>query len=313
MRTHRWAAGTPEVSVVGVGTSPLGGNPRVYGYDVAEKEAVATVRRALSSSIRFLDTSNEYGGGESERRIGAALREAGGLPGGFVIATKADPAPGATDFTGERVRESFEESAQRLGTEHFDVFHLHDPDRFEFETMIEPGGAVDAMVALKEEGRVRLIGVAGGSIDEMRRYIDTGVFDIVLNHNHYTLLEQDAEPLIEDAISAGVIFINAAPYASGMLAKPAEAHPRYRYREPNHEVRERTELLRALCAPYDVPLAAMALQFSTRDDRIASTIVGVSSPERVDALERNEELTVPQDLWFEVAELLGFVPRAAKR
>src|SRR4051794_30167817 len=98
------------------GTSPLANIPGLYGYEVEEERAIATVRAALESPVRFLDTSNGYGrDGESELRIGAALREAGGLPGDYVLATKVDPRQGFSDFSGARVYDSLHESLDRLG------------------------------------------------------------------------------------------------------------------------------------------------------------------------------------------------------
>jgi D-threo-aldose 1-dehydrogenase len=313
LTTRRLVKEGPEVTVVCVGTSPLGSMPDAYGYEVEEPTALATVRRALSSPIRFLDTSNQYSDGESERRIGRAIAEAGGLPDDFVIATKADPARRSERFDGARVRTSFRESAARLGVDRFPVYYLHDPERFDFDDMIRPGGAVEAMAGLKEDGLIDVVGVAGGELDEMRRYVDTGVFDVVLNHSRYTLLDQSADPLIDHVVDAGLAFVNAAPYASGILAKPAAASPRYQYREPSDEVRARTEALRALCATHDVPLAALAVQFSTRDSRIRSTVVGVSTPQRVDQLVENDAVEISDALWEQVWRVVGIENRPLPR
>jgi D-threo-aldose 1-dehydrogenase len=303
----------PRVSRIGVGTSPLGGYPEIYGYDVDAARAEATVSRFLTSPVNFLDTSNEYSEGESERRIGRAIQRAGGLPEGVVLATKADPERGAETFDGDRVRASFRESAKRLGMSSFPLFHLHDPERFSFEAMTAPGGAVDAMVELRESGLVQSIGVAGGDIDEMHRYVDLGVFDVLLNHNQYTLLDRSANDLIDHALAGGMAFINAAPYASGMLSKAQSQRPRYQYREPPADIVAITAWLRAQCADHGVPLAALALQFSTRDVRVSSTVVGVSSPSRVDELVVNDEMHLDPDLWAVVADRLGFDPAAHTR
>jgi D-threo-aldose 1-dehydrogenase len=139
----------------------------------------------------------------------------------------------------------------------------------------------------------------------MRRYVDTGAFDILLNHNQYTLLDRSADDLIDHAVDAGLSYVNAAPYASGMLAKPATAKPHYQYGQPSQQIIETTERLRGLCAKYDVSLPALALQFSTRDQRIASTVVGVSTPERVDELVANERADISPELWEQAGELLG--------
>ena len=288
-----------------VGASPLGGMAQTYGYDVDESTAIRTVRHLLESPVRSIDTSNQYSGGESERRIGRAFADAGGVPDDFVIATKADPLPGDGGFSGDRVHRSFQESTERLGGARFGVYYLHDPEWFDFDTMVGPNSAVEAMVALKRDGLVDAIGVAGGDLDEMRRYVDLGVFDVLLNHNRYTLLDRSADSLIDHAIESGVAFVNAAPYASGILARPAAAQPTYQYRPPSPEIVATTARLREACARHGVPLPAVALQFSTRDPRITSTVVGVSAPQRVDELVENAGIDVPAALWHEVGDIIG--------
>jgi D-threo-aldose 1-dehydrogenase len=304
VRLSTLSAGGPLVPSICVRTSPLGGMPSIYGYDVGAGRAVATLRRAFACGFRFLDTSNEYGDGESERRIGAALREAGPLVQDIVLASKADPKPGSRDLNGLRVRASFDESIQRLGVERLPVFYLHDPERFQFAQIAKQGGALDVMLDLKTEGLIDVIGVAGGDIQELRRYVDTGRVDVILNHNRFTLLDRSADSLITDVVAAGMAFVNAAPYASGMLAKPLAASPRYQYRVPDAAVTATVQWLHEACGGFGVPLAALALQFSTRDPRISSTVVGVSSPDRIDELATNSALDIPQELWNVVEERL---------
>ena len=111
---HRQIGSTPLfTSSVIAGASPLGSMPHLYGYDVADSAAVEFVLSLLRSPIRAIDTSNNYGGGRSESRIGQALELAGGVPDDFLVITKVDSLDG--DFSGTRVRESFRESLERLG------------------------------------------------------------------------------------------------------------------------------------------------------------------------------------------------------
>ena len=77
------------------------------GVDAAESAALADAL-FRSEVVRYLDTSNNYGSGESERRIGSALRVAGGVPAGFVLQTKADRDMVTGDFSGSRMRVSIE-------------------------------------------------------------------------------------------------------------------------------------------------------------------------------------------------------------
>ncbi|MCB1498565.1 MAG: aldo/keto reductase [Bauldia sp.] len=288
-----------------VGTSALGSFPEQYGYAVGTDVAVATIRRTFAGPINFIDTSNEYGhGGDSERRIGIAIREAGGLPPGFVLATKVDPLPGSSDFSGDRVRRSVEESLERLGLERLQIVYLHDPEKMTFEAGMASGGAVEAMVKMRDEGVIAHLGVAGGPIDLMLRYLSTDLFDSIISHNRYTLVDQSAEPLIETCMARDVGFVNAAPYGGGMLVKGPDAVPRYCYAPASAATLTRVRAMEALCKAHDVPLAAAALQFSTRDARVASTIVGMSTPARLDETLALLDHPIDETLW---AELRPFI------
>jgi D-threo-aldose 1-dehydrogenase len=76
----------------------------------------------------FIVTSRNYGFGRSEERIGAVIRERGGLPEGFVMSTKLDRDMETGRFDAARVRESVEESLPALGLDHIPLLHLHDPE-----------------------------------------------------------------------------------------------------------------------------------------------------------------------------------------
>jgi len=286
-----------------VGTSPLGNFPAQYGYEVSTENAVATIRRVFDGPLNFIDTSNNYGDGESERRIGLALAAAGGLPTNFVLATKVDPAPGSGDFSGDRVRASVAESLKRLGLDRLQLVYLHDPERITFEEATSAGGAVEALLKLHDEGVIEHLGVAGGPIDLMRQYLATEAFEVVISHNRYTLVDQSAEPLIVDASERRVAFVNAAPYGGGMLVKGPDLHPNYCYSEASPEIRDRVRAMQRACEAHDVPLAAAALQFSLRDERVASTIVGMSDPKRIDQTLELAQWQIPAELWAKLEPL----------
>lgn len=291
------------VSGVCVGTSALGSFPAQYGYEVDEETAVDTIRRVFDGPFTFIDTSNEYGGGASEERIGRAIAERGGIPDGFVVATKVDPVPGSTDFSGDRVRRSVEESLERLGLDRLQLVYLHDPEKITFEEGVERGGPLEALIELRDEGVIEHLGVAGGPIDLELRYLATDAFDAVISHNRYTLVEQTAEPLIEDVARRGVAFVNAAPFGGGMLVKGPRAVPRYCYAPVGDATIDRVLRMEALCERHGVPLAAAALQFSVRDERVASTIVGMSQPSRVEETIALLAHEIPDELWAELLPL----------
>ncbi|MBI2941689.1 MAG: aldo/keto reductase [Chloroflexi bacterium] len=291
------------VHPVCVGCAPLGNMPETFAYAVPEAQALATIRAVFDGPIRTIDTAASYGDGESERRIGIVLRERGGLPPGFVLGTKADRDLATGDFSGDQIRRSVERSLRLLGLDRIQVMHLHDPEHTTFEAVMAPGGPLDVLVRFHEEGVIQHFGVAGGPIDLMIRYVETGAFEAVITHNRYTLLNRSAEPLLAVAASRGLAVINAAPYGSGMLAKGPGAYPRYAYQDAPPELVERARQMEAACARYGVPLAAAALQFSLRDPRITTTIVGLTRPERLAQTIALAQHAIPAALWPELDAL----------
>ncbi len=289
-----------RVPPIAVGGAPLGNMPEAFAYAVPEEQALATVRAALASPIPYLDTAAWYGDGESERRIGLVLRERGGLPPTAVLQTKAGRDPDTDDFSGDTVKRRFERSLTLLGLDRVAIVYLHDPEHTPFAQAMAPGGPVEALRRYQEQGVIGHLGVAAGPIGLEIRYVETGLFDAVITHNRYTLINRSAAPLLDLAHARGLAVLNAAPYGSGVLAKGPDAYPRYAYQQADEDTIARVRRLAAICDRHGVPLAAAALQFSTRDPRITATIVGMSRPER---LQQTLDLylhPIPDALWPEL-------------
>jgi D-threo-aldose 1-dehydrogenase len=294
-----------ESTVLALGAAPLGNMVDTFGYGVPEERALATVRAVLTSPIRFIDTAALYGMGESERRIGLVLREAGGLPADMLLNTKVGYHPAPFDYSAEAARRGIAGSLERLGLSQLDLVHIHDVEYSTFEAVMGPGGALAGLRQLQADGVIGHIGLAAGPIDMMRRYVATGEFESIITHNRYTLLDQTALPLIEEAAARGMAVMNAAPYASGLLAKGADSAARYIYKEPPPVMRERTRRLDAVCHRYGVPLTTAALQFSLRQPAITATIVGFTTPERIEPLVEAASAPVNEALWTELDALVA--------
>ncbi len=286
-----------SVSPLCIGCAPLGDMPETFEYEVDEGRAFQTLEAVFESPINFLDTAASYGDGESERRIGEVLKRRGGLPEGMVLATKADRDLQTGEFSGEQMRRSVERSLKLLGLDHLQLVYLHDPEHANFEDLMAPGGAVEVLRELRDEGVIGHLGVAGGPIEMEIRYVETGLFEAVITHNRYTLLDRSAEPLLGVAATRDVALLNAAPYGSGILAKGPDAYARYAYEEAPQEMVERARAMQKVCKEFGVPLAAAALQFSMQEPRVASTIVGISRPERVGQTLDLATQQIPEELW----------------
>src|SRR5947209_9126810 len=289
-----------QVTPICIGAAPLGSMPETFDYEVPEELALATIRAFFAGPINFLDTAASYGDGESERRIGIVLHELGGLPPGFVLATKADRDLHTGVFTGAQMRRSVERSLRLLGLEQLQLLYLHDPEHISFEEAMQPGGPVETLQQCKKDGLIAHLGVAGGPIDMMIRFVETGLFEAAISHNRFTLLNREAEPFWDVCTRRGVAAVNAAPYGSGILAKGPGAYPRYMYGQASPELLRRARQMEEVCKRLGVPLAAAAFQFSLRDARITSTIVGITRPERLTETLELAQHSIPDELWAEL-------------
>lgn len=270
-------------------------NPAAVHPEVDEESTLELIDALFGSDVvRGLDTSNDYGFGEAERRIGKAIVRAGGVPEGFRLQTKADRHPVTGDFSGARVRESLEESRRNLGLDTLPIVYLHDPETMTWEDAFAPGGAVSVLVDARERGVIGKLGVAGGPASLMARYLRTGLFEALVTHNRYTLVDRSAEGLLSLAAELGVEVSNASPYGGGFLTAWPPPTTRYAYDEASAEVRDAAERAAAICRQYDVQLVAAALRFSTSDPRIGQTIIGMQTVDDLVATRALVETDIPE-------------------
>jgi D-threo-aldose 1-dehydrogenase len=298
-----------EITEIGFGAAPLGDMPGTYGHSVDEVTAHATINAIFDSPVNFLDTSRNYGDGRSEQRIGAVIRARGGLPAGFVLSTKLDRDMETGRFDADRARRSFEESLDTLGLAHIPMLHLHDPEHAaDLSEITRSGGAFDMLFRLKEEGLVTAVGLAMGRLDMMLPLVKDWPFDVILSHNRFTLMNRSASELFDFAHTNGIAVINAAPYAGGVLAKGSAQVARITYQDADAAMLAPVQRIEAICAQHGIAPGAAALQFSMRDPRITSTIVGVSKPERVAQTLEWATAAIPAAAW----DALGDLPFAAE-
>jgi D-threo-aldose 1-dehydrogenase len=294
-----------KIAPLAVGGAPLGDMPETFAYGVGEEQALETIRAAFRSPISFIDTAASYGDGTSERRIGVVLKELGGVPEGFVVATKADRDLKTGDFSGDQMRRSVERSLKLLGMDRLPLVYLHDPEHATFDEITAKGGAIDVLTQLRDEGVIEHLGLAGGPTELMMRYLETGAFEAVISHNRFTLINRNGAPLLDLATRMGLGVANAAPYGSGILAKGPDAYARYAYQDAPATVVERVRKIQAICERHGVPMAAAALQFSLRDPRVHSTIIGMTRPERIEQTVALAQHPIPDGLWPEL-DAVGF-------
>ena len=293
-----------EVTNICFGTSAIGDMPVTYGYSVGEDRAKATVRAIFDGPVNIIDTSRNYGAGRAEQRIGDVIRERGGLPAGLVVSTKLDRDFETGKFDTARARKSLEESLKALGIDRIDLLHLHDPEHSASLTEITgPDGSISELFKMKSEGLVTAVGLAAGRVDIMMPLLRDWDFDALITHNRFTLVNRNAQPMIDLAVARGTAVLNAAPYAGGVFAKGSQTFKRLAYQDADDETLAPVRKVEAICARFGIPPGAAALQFSLRDKRVTSTICGVSKPERVKETLDWAAFPIPEDAWLELMQV----------
>lgn len=277
-----------------LGASPLGKHP---------EQGDALADALLAGRFRQIDTSNNYADGRSERFLGGAIARLGGLPADRRVFSKVDADPVTGAFSSDRVRRSFEESRERLGLDTLPLLHFHDPYGLTVAEAMAPGGPVEALVRLRDEGAVGAIGVAAGRRALMEEYVATDAFDAVLIHNRFTLVDRTADHVFDLATERGMTVFNAAPFGGGILAGSTTRGVKYAYTDPSPEFVAFLERLRAVAVAHEVELAAAALQFAMSDPRVHSVVVGISSLERLAALDGLVDAEIPDAFWDAVVAL----------
>ncbi|GAC1300495.1 MAG: aldo/keto reductase [Ktedonobacteraceae bacterium] len=207
---------------LGFGTMRLTG-PGIWGPPADKQEALAVLRHALDLGVNLLDTADSYGPEVAESLIAEALYP---YPKDLVIATKGGllrtgPNQWPSDGRPQHLREALEGSLRRLRLDHIDLYQFHRPDpRIPFED------SVGELAKLRQEGKIRHVGLSNVTIDQLARAQQ--IVPIVTVQNHYNLAmrqsEQmtvaDSETMIDLCARQGIGFIPWSPLAFGELAHP---------------------------------------------------------------------------------------------
>ena len=293
-----------KVSEICFGTSALGNMPDTYGYEVNPSIAEETILAILNGPSNFIDTSRNYGMGRSEKLIGNVFKSLGGKPNDIILATKIDRDTATNILDRDATLKSFEQSIKALAIEKIDILHLHDPEHCkDLNDITCKGGALDTLFQLKEEGSVTLVGLAMGKVEMMYDLIQKWPFDVMINHNRFTLLNRQADKLFNLAKKKGIKIFNAAPFCGGILAKGTKETNRLVYQEVSEKKLKPVFDLEKICLKYNIPLGAAALQFSVKDPRISSTIVGITKKSRIDQIVEWSNFEISEDAWTEILSL----------
>jgi len=261
------------ISTMGLGGASLGGS---YGPIEDEAEALRTVQAAVDLGINFIDTAPLYGMGQSEARIGRALKEIHARD-KVILATKVGYLPSGLGYDRATTVAAVEASLTRLQTDCIDLIQIHEVDRVPLAQAVE--ATLEGFRLLQAAGKVRFFGITGDDVAKLSAAADTGLFDTVQTFRHYTLIDCSAAvELLPTAARHAMGVINGSPLGMGLLTG---GDPREMNRPPSSEVVVRVDRMRAMAVRIGVSLPELAIRFSLSQPRISVTIPGTKSAARL--------------------------------
>lgn len=274
-----------QILPLGLGANAVGGHNLFPGLN--DETGRNIVRSALEHGINFIDTAYIYGPGRSEELIGEVLKERGGRD-KLVLATK-----GAHVVDGDKVtinnnpaflRQSVEDSLKRLQTDYIDLYYIHFPDEH-----TPKDEAVGELKKLKDEGKIRAIGVSNFSIEQLREANKDGYVDVL--QSHYNLLHRDAEKdLLPYTQEHGISFVPYFPLASGLLGgkyKQEDTFSDIRAKDPLFQREnfaknlQKVEQARQIAEAKGVEVAHLVLAWYLTVPSIDALIPGAKRPEQI--------------------------------
>lgn len=260
-----------KVPRLSFGCSPLGG---VFG-PTDDGESVRTVHTALELGMNFLDVSPAYG--HAETVLGQALR---GVPRrGYVLATKVGQYAGeGTNFSTERVLRGFDDSCRKLGVDYIDLLQCHDIEFADLNQIVDE--TLPTLLRLKQAGRIGHIGITGLPLrifPAILNRVTPGTVETILSFCHHTLNDSSLTSLLPDCAGRGIGVINASPTGMGLLTERGAPswHP------ASVPILAGCRQAVDYCRAQGVDIVHVAVQFAIGHPGIATTLIGMASPDLV--------------------------------
>ncbi|NIL96069.1 MAG: aldo/keto reductase [Planctomycetales bacterium] len=282
-----------KLSALSFGASSLGQEFRKI--DIAE--ALRCVQVALDRGMNFIDTSPFYGRGMSEILLGQVLP---GIPRDrYFLGTKLGRYAGQHfDFSARRVIESVDISLERMGVDYLDIILCHDLEFVEMSQIVDE--TLPALDRVRQQGKVRYLGVSGYPMKMFRYVIDHYPIDVILSYNHYTLQNTMLLDLVPACQAKGIGIMNAAPFSARLLTTA----PLPAWHKATDYVRQIAGQAAEHCRRQNVDIAELALQFAVANQDLATCIAGSANPQRVSQWADWAEQPLDPHLLAEVLEIL---------
>ena len=283
-----------KTSVLGFGASSMGAEFR----NIDLGEAMRSCQVAIDSGMNLIDTSPYYGRGLSEALLGFVLPS---LPrDSYILSTKLGRyAPDHFDFSARRVAESIDISLERMKVDHIDIILCHD---IEFvDTSQIWNETLPALEKIREQGKVRFIGISGYPMKNFTTAIQNFDLDVILSYNHYTIQNTMLSDIVDLLKSKQVGIMNAAPFSARLLTNA----PLPVWHKATDKVRKICKAAADHCTAAGSDIAKLAVQFSIAHEDMSTCITGSANPDRVKQWCKWIAEPIDQTLLEEVQKILA--------
>lgn len=254
-----------------------------------DAEVIAAIRRGIELGINYIDTYP----GHAEHLWGEAL--SGGLREKVYLQAKVGTHPERRkDFSADGTRWSVTNSLESLRTDVLDSVLIHDP--IDMESVLAPGRALDTLLEMKSEGRIRHIGAGVRSHEFHKELIETGHIEIILTFLDYTLLSQSvSETTLPLAREHDVGIILASPLGMGSLTGAEPNVEDERRRNPNAE--PKAYAMWRWCQERNVNIRHLAMQFCLAAPIDGVVMFGPADKAQVEDGYEAATADIPEDIW----------------
>lgn len=313
MRTKRLGRTEMLLPVVGIGTAFTGiptQNETAVEVDegqrgLDEELGVRTLVAAIDAGCTLFDTAVLYNRSLSETMIGEALRQRPAAKDKLTVTTKAGRWFDHYDFSFDAILRSVEQSLERMGLDRLPIVYIHDAMGQPMDEVLSDHGALGALRHLQRQGIIKHVGAACNHPPTNLEYIKTGEFDAAVIADCWSLINHiAARGILEEAARHDVGLVGATPLERSLLVTGPREDTKYLNRVFPKECLDHVSKIQRLCASYDVPMLAVALQWCTRHPQVASVIPGARIPEEAESCLAAAELEIPDELWGDLEPLL---------
>ena len=258
-------------------------------WQKSDAEVIGAIRRGIELGINYIDTYPGHG----EHLWGEALSD--GIREKVYLQAKVGTHPERRkDFSADGTRWSVTNSLKQLRTDYLDAVLIHDP--IDMESVLAPGKALDTLLAMKAEGRIRHIGAGVRSHAFHRELIETGHIDIILTFLDYTLLSQSvAETTLPLARQHDSGIILASPLGMGSLTGTEPNVADERRRNPNAE--PKAYAMWKWCQERRVNLRHLAMQFCLAAPIDGIVMFGPADKAQVEDGYEAATAAIGEDIW----------------